>query len=110
MFVVTKDGKRLQVDDSGLGERPFVPIATTVGMFPDGVKLQKVWILNICKDTNFMYNTTEMVFETLCSRCFNHYPTEEEILYWMSAGGVGCNGYAFVEEAYVLDDDDAYDD
>ena len=96
MFVVTKDGKRLQVDDSGLGERPFVPIATTVGMFPDGVKLQKVWILNICKDTNFMYNTTEMVFETLCSRCFNHYPTEEEILYWMSAGTSGSLPYASV--------------
>ena len=106
MFVVTKDGKRLQVDDSGLGESPFAPIVTTVGMFPDGVKLRKVWILDISKDVNFMNHTTEMVFETLCSRCFNHYPTEEEILYWMSAEGVDRNGYAFVEEAYVLDDED----
>ena len=37
--------------------------------------------------------------------CFNYYPTEDEILYRMSAEGVGYNSYAFVEEAYVLDDE-----
>lgn len=103
MFVVTKGGKRLQVDDSSFEEDEYVLPISTVGMFHDGLRLRKVWILEICNNESL---TSDLKFDILSSRCFNHYPTEDEILYRMSAEGVGYNGYAFVEEAYVLDDED----
>lgn len=105
MFVVTKDGKKLPVDDSSIDyENYYVPFAQNVGLYTDDTRLDKVWILELnhvdweCK----VNSNREFELDYVKDIRYDHKPTDEEILHAMSANGLTVRDIAIVREGYEL--------
>lgn len=102
MYVVTKDGKKLLVDDSAIKDDNWFPFQQTVGLYTDNTILKDVWILELNK-RDFFARKREFELEFVKELYYNHNPTKEEILWAMSAYGCSCGDIAFVRKGYELD-------
>ena len=102
MYVVTKNGHKLPVDDSSISEDEFVSFQQTVGLYTDDTILKPVWILELshCDRSNTKKN---FELEFVKDLKYDHKPTQEEILWAMSA--YGCTRYdvAIVRKGFELD-------
>ena len=107
MFIVTRDGKKLTVDDSTLDyENDYIPSAEMVGAFVDGVNLKPIWLLNMYRPQDGMrasrYSRRPEVLEFVAEKIFDHEPTKEEIFYAMASFGLSRYDVAIVEKGYEM--------
>ena len=109
MFVVTKSGKKLPVDDSSIDyENEYVSFQETVGLYTDDVILKPVWILELSQYNRLNDQEAARRGELLgfvAEVEFDHEPTAEEILYEMAARQLSRYDYAFVRKGFQLDMD-----
>jgi len=101
MYVVTRGGYKLPVDDSSIPEDAWRQCAETVGLYEDGTTLKDIWILQLQKQLNPFTRNYE--FEFVKELRYEHEPTKEEILWAMSANGLSLYDSAVVYKAYELD-------
>lgn len=104
MYVVTRNGHKLPVDDSSISENEFISFQENVGLYDDSTILKEVWILELNK-SNFFTNVRRENYELefVKELRYDHEPTQEEILWAMSAFGCTRHDLAFVKKAYELD-------
>ena len=108
MFVVTNDGKKLPVDDSAIDfEKDYVPFQQTVGLYTDDTILKPVWYLTLYRTAkatlDSFYTRKAEQLEFVAEVYFDHKPTQEEILWAMSAHGLSRYDFATICEGYELD-------
>ena len=104
MYVVTRNGHKLPVDSSSIQEDEWMSFQQNVGLYDDSTILKEVWILELNKSNLFSAARRENYeLEFVKELRYDHEPTQEEILWAMSA--FGCTRYdlAFVKKAYELD-------
>lgn len=111
MYIVTKGGHKLSVDDSSIDyENEFLPFTQNVGMYSDATVLKPVWLIQIQKDNSFgktgLKGKTDLEF--VAEYKYYHKPTQEEILYRMSENGCTRYDIVTVEKGFELDEE--YDD
>lgn len=102
MYVVTQSGHKLPVDSSSIPEDEYVRFQQNVGLYDDNTILKEVWILELDKkdyEKNGQFYELEFVKELR----YDHEPTQEEILWAMSAYGCSRWSVAFVKKGYELD-------
>mgnify|MGYP007024745579 CR=1 FL=1 len=105
MYVVTKNGKKIPVDDSSIDYgKEYVPFHETVGLYTDDTELKSVWILGLEKSNYYNANkSSDYELELVKELRYDHQPTEEEILWAMSAYGLSRDDIAWVRKSYELD-------
>jgi hypothetical protein len=103
MFFVTKDGKKITIDDSQFGDRDWYPMQETVGLYSDDTILKEVWILELNRRDYFKNSHRDFELEFVKDLKFNHEPTQEEILWAMSAFGCTRGDIVLVRKGYELD-------
>lgn len=108
MYVVTKEGKKLPVDDSSIDyDNDYVSCQETVGLYSDATILRPVWILelNTIRDKNGFRPTSKKDFSLTFVKDikFDHEPTKEEILWAMSANGLILEDIVLIRKGYELD-------
>ena len=110
MFIVTHDGKKIEIDDSKIGERDFYPFQEQVGLYTDDTVLKDVWILELNRRDYFNRSVRKFELEFVKDIRFDHEPTKEEILWAMSAFGCTRGDIALVRKGYELEiqDDDVF--
>ena len=101
MYVVTKEGYKLSVDDSSIPEDAYICFQNSVGLYTDDTILKEIWILQLQRQINPYTKNYE--FEFVKELRYKHEPTKEEILWAMSAYGLCIHDNAFVYKAYELD-------
>lgn len=106
MFIVTKDGKKLRVDDSEL-DCDETPFKQEVALYTDDTILKPVWYLNLYHSKKATFNSffrrEKEQLELVAEVYFEHKPTQEEILYQMAAHGLNRFDFASVEKGFELD-------
>lgn len=103
MFFVTRDGKKITIDDSQFGDRDWYPMQETVGLYSDDSILKEVWILELNRRDYFKNSHRDFELEFVKDLKFNHEPTQEEILWAMSAFGCTRGDIVLVRKGYELD-------
>ena len=105
MYVVTKNGKKLPVDDSSIDyDKEYVPFHETVGLYAESTELKPVWILGLEKSNYYnVGKSSDYELEFVKELRYDHPPTEEEILWAMSAYGLSRGDIAWVQRSYELD-------
>lgn len=105
MYVVTKNGKKLPVDDSSIDyDKEYVPFHETVGLYIDDTELKTVWILGLEKSNYYNASkSSDYELELVKELRYDHQPTEEEILWAMSAYSLSRRDVAWVRKSYELD-------
>ena len=103
MYIVTKDGKRLPVDDSVInGENKSKSFLNdVVAVYDENVDLVPIWILQLQKDSNYCISTN-IDLEIIKEIRYHHKPTKEEVLWVMSAYGIRNGGLVTIVEGYEL--------
>lgn len=104
MYVVTENGKKLPVDDSAIGDDEWFSFQQTVGLYTDDTILKEVWILEMFK-RDYFAPRRKFELEFVRDVYFNHEPTQEEILWAMSAHGCTRGDIVFIRKGYELDMD-----
>lgn len=103
MFFVTKDGKKITIDDAQFGDRDWYPMQEIVGLYSDDTILKEVWILELNQRDYFENSHRKFELEFVKDIKFNHEPTKEEIMQTMSAYGCTRGSIAIVRKGYELD-------
>ena len=100
MYIVTKDGKKLPVDDSSVDyENDYIPMLGSVAMVSDSTDIKKYYLLTLCAKS-FPYHSKDIA-EVVAEITFDHYPTKEEMLFNFSKYDIPPSfGYAQVTEIY----------
>ena len=105
MFIVTRCGKKLPVDDSGIDYENDNPDFRHVAIYPDDATLEPVWIVELNKN-NWWHDQSKArngeVLEFVAEVKFNKEPTPEQILWAMSAYDLHMHDYAFVRKGYQI--------
>lgn len=103
MFVVTQNGKRLPVDDSNIDENEYFRFQNNVALYTDNTILKKCYIMQLQKYDAFA-NKNKFELEFVKELKYDHYPTENDILYAMSEYGITrYAGVVTVVEGYEVD-------
>ena len=103
MYIVTKGGSKVEIDENKLDKGDRWRHNSFVAAFDDDVYLDNVWVLSLykCTDNDMMPKFGDRFERELVREYrFNHKPTKEEILWAMSANGLGEYDMAFVEKGY----------
>lgn len=101
MYIVTKEGYKLPVDDSSIPEDSYLRFQQTVGLYSDDTELRLVWIAEF---NHKKYPTDEnSELEYLGETVFRHKPSKEELLYAMSKNGCSRWDVVIIKEGYELD-------
>ena len=104
MFVVTRNGEKLPVDDTSVDyDNKYVPFTQNVGLYTDDTRLDDIWILELNKGIDKAFGGRNFEMEFVKDIPYDHEPTKEEILWAMSANGLTVNGIAIVRRGYRLD-------
>ena len=100
MYIVTKNGKKLPVDDSSIDyENDYIPMLDSVTMVSAQTEVRKYYLLTLC-DKPWDSRSTEPA-NVITEVIFDHYPTKEEILFNFAKYNIGIKfGYAQVNEIY----------
>lgn len=101
MFIITKNGKKINIDDKELDE---FGSHQQVGLFTDNVKLKTIWIMELNKITfdSGRGNKPIQYREDEIDIRFDHEPTENEILYNMSRYNMLNEDFVTIRKAYVF--------
>lgn len=102
MYIVTKSGKKIVVDNSAIENDNYVPFQQNVGLYTDDAVLNKVYILQI-QNRDYFLNGDKFELELIKEMKYDHYPTQEDILWAMSSCGVSRGGIGAVVEGYELE-------
>lgn len=104
MYIVTQNGYKLPVDDSSIPEDEYIRFQQHVGLYDDSTILKEVWILELNRSNRFEASRKdEYELEFVKELRYDHEPTQEEILWAMSAFGCSRWDIAFVKKGYELD-------
>lgn len=104
MFVVTENGYKLPVDISSVPEEDrCMSFQQNVGLYDDSTILKDVWIIELNKKKNWDARAQYYELEFIKELRYYHEPTQEEILWAMSAYGLSRWDVAFVKKGYELD-------
>ena len=104
MFVVTREGYKLPVDDSSIPEDASYQFQQSVALYSEDTTLKDIWILQLQKNSNWPpTNSRKVEYEFVQELRFAHEPTKEEILWAMSAYGLTRYDIASVTKVYELD-------
>lgn len=105
MYVVTKNGKKLPVDDSSIDYgNEYVPFQSTVGLYTDNTVLRTVWILTLERSNKYdAPSASGYELELVKKLRFDHPPSGEEVLWAMSAYGLSRGDIARVEDVCELE-------
>lgn len=96
MYVVTRNGHKLVVDDSQLdGDMPFQQV---VGLYTDDTVLKPIWVL-----VGETVDTSGHELEFKAEKIYDHEPSKEEILWFMSANGLNRYDIVYINKGYTLD-------
>lgn len=97
MYITTRDGKRIRLNEEDVkaaedkyGGINFV--GKPVAVCNEGDRMRKIWIVTVEHDKkahNYRSYKGEMDLEFVAEMKFDHEPTQEELLYVISAHGVG---------------------
>lgn len=112
MYVITKNGRKLPVDDSTVDyENDYVPYYDSVALLTDNAYLEKVWYIDVLQDVNFHQHSVNkgIEWEFVVTKAYDHEPTKEEIMYLLASTGHAYSCTAFVSEGYRLDQECEYD-
>lgn len=104
MYVVTQSGHKLPVDTSSIPEDEYIRFQQNVGLYDDSTILKEVWILELYRSNRLessMKSNYELEF--VKELRYEHEPTQEEILWAMSAYGCTRWDVAYVKKVYELD-------
>ena len=102
MYIVTENGHKLPVDDSSISEDEFISFQQNVGLYTDDTILNPVWILELShRDYFAKKNDFELDFAKELK--YDHEPTQEEILWAMSAYGCKRGDIAIVRKGFELE-------
>lgn len=97
MFLVTREGQRVDIEYD-IEADSYVNGFQNVGLYAADVQLKKGYIVTAQKTD---YQQKEFQFVT--EKYFNHYPTENELLYFMSSNGLSRFDIVSISEAFELD-------
>lgn len=103
MYVVTKNGHKLPVDDSSISEDEVVSFQQTVGLYTDDTILKPVWILELSHCDDHFSKKRNFELEFVKDLKYYHKPTQEEILWAMSAYGCTRGDVAIIRKGFELD-------
>jgi hypothetical protein len=104
MYIVTREGHKLPVDTSTLAEDDYMSFQQAVGLYDDSTILKEIWILELYKSNRFESSVKANYELTFVKELrYDHEPTEEEILWAMSAYGCTRWDVAYKKKAYELD-------
>ncbi len=97
MYITTRDGKKIRLNEEDVkaaenecGGINF--IGKPVAVCNEGDQMRKIWIVTVEQDKkahNYRSYEGEMDLEFLAEIKFDHEPTQEELLYVVSAHGAG---------------------
>lgn len=102
MYIVTKDGYKLPVDDSSLPEDRWGSFQETVGLYTENTILNEVWIVEL-SHRDYFANKNKFELEFIKDLKYDHEPSKEEILWAMSAYGCSRGDIAIIRKGYELD-------
>lgn len=106
MYVITKSGKKLPVDDSAIDyENDYVPYYDTVGIFTDDAYLEEVWIVTVEKNNNYLHRSKDPELVIVLERLFDHEPTQEDIMLTLAGNGCEYGCIAHVTKGYRLENE-----
>ena len=109
MFITTKDGKKIRLNEEDLqkygwannGNGEYRIKTGLVAIHQDGAFMEPVWVANIYTDKNWCSGRTGIDLEFQAEAKFNHEPTQEEMLYLAEAYGNGDPGtYVEIQRMY----------
>ena len=104
MYVVTKTGEKLPVDDSAIKDNAFLPFHQTVGLYTDDTVLKDVWYVQLVKNPHMKPSRYKNVeYETVAEIVYDHEPSKEELLWAMSAHGLTRYDMVLITKGYQLD-------
>lgn len=111
MYVVTKSGKKLPVDTSSIKNETMY-FQETVGLYSDDTILKPIWILELNKNA-YYYGVGDSSrknepLDFVAEIRFCHEPSQEEILWAMSAHGLTRYDVAIVKKGFELDIESEY--
>ena len=109
MYITTRDGQKIRLNEEDVkaaenecGGINF--IGKPVAVCNEGDRMRKIWIVTVEQDKkSHSYHSFkgEMDLEFLAEMKFDHEPTQEELLYVISAHGAGLyETIVRVDEAY----------
>lgn len=103
MYVVTSTGKKLPVDDSSIDYEDYFPFQQNVGLYDDSTVLKPIWHVagqRMKRRGSFM---TDSEYEFVAEKVYDHKPSKEELLWFMSANGLNRYDIVAITEGYELD-------
>ena len=104
MYIILKGGSKIKVDEKQLNEEDKRWTQKGVaGIYDDDLYLKDVWVLALYKATDdYGQPLRSDVFDRTPVKeyRYDHKPTKEEILWAMTANGLGTNDMAFIEKGY----------
>lgn len=102
MYVVTENGKKLPVDDSSITDDDWISFQQTVGLYADNTILQPVWILEL-NHRDYFARKRDFELQFVKDLKYDHEPTQEEILWAMSANGCTRGDIAIIRKGFELE-------
>ena len=112
MFICTRNGKRVEVEDEKFGDDDCLRFAQSVGLFSDTTVLKPVWIVHVqkvkCWDSMQNAFSRDEKYEFVAEQKYDHEPSKEELMYLLSYWGCTRNDIVTIDKGYELDEE--YDD
>lgn len=112
MYAVTRDGKKLPIDDSGIDyDKEYVPFIDNIGVFTDNTILRPIWLVTVQKVKDNLMRPRfidKEKYEFAAEYKYDHKPTKEELLYVLSVNGCSRYDVVTIDEGFELDEE--YDD
>lgn len=102
MYVVTENGHKLSVDTSSIPSDEIIRFQQPVGLYTSDTILNPVWILELNK-RDWFANKKDFELEFVKELKYDHEPSQEEILWAMSAYGCDRGSIAFVRKGFELE-------
>lgn len=101
MFVVTREGYKLPVDTSSIPDDGRYSFQQNVGLYDNSTTLKPVWIIQLQKSNCLEQRLFELEF--IKELKYEYEPTQEELLYLMSAYGLSRFDIVTIQKGYELD-------
>lgn len=95
MYLVTEFGDKVHLDDNNLSEDITRFRFADVKLVSDDTELEKCWVA--------MVNTRDLSkkeYEFVGEKVYDHYPTQEELVWLMAQYDALWSGYVTVDEAW----------
>lgn len=98
MNLIDKRGNKVHLPDETVPEEMKEWLYSSVQMVPDDTKLEKCWIASLFAITTLGHDE----YEYVADEKYDHYPTEEELIWLMAKHNKLRFSYVIVDEGYQL--------